>query len=149
VDKYLPRLWSSWVTSNARPGSKAALNPPFLANSVLTFLLALEDYGTPDWTYIGVATSSRGAEDPASVVFTAAFTKEPQPEDTSVQTTFVAFNPGWNTRYAKFQRLNLTGGIRPANVSGVLTMKPKQTIVKTVSFEIGTGAPLALGPIAP
>jgi hypothetical protein len=86
VDKYLPRLWSSWVTSGARPGSRAALNPPFLANSVLTFLLALED---------------------------------------------------------------LTGGIRPANVSGVLTMKPKQTIVKTVSFEIGTGAPLALGPIAP
>ena len=27
-------------------------------------------------------------------------------------------------------------------------MKPKQTIVKTVTFEIGTGNPLALGPVA-
>lgn len=137
VNKYLPRLWSSWVTANNAPGYKASLNPPFLANSVLTFLLALEEYGSPDWTYVGVATSSGGTEDPNSVVFMAAFTKEPQAGDTSVQTTFVAFNPGWNTRYAKFQRLDATGIPAAANVSGVLTVGPKKMVVKTVAIPIG------------
>jgi hypothetical protein len=148
VDKYLNRLWSSWVTPYAAPGSNASRTPPFLAHSVMTFLLALDDYGVPDWTYIGVATSSDGTENNTSVVFTAAFTIEPKPGDTSVTTTFVAFNPGWETRYAKFQRLDATGNVNAANVSSTLTIKPKETVVKTVSFSIGTGMPLVQGPSA-
>jgi hypothetical protein len=148
VDKYLNRLWSSWVTPYDAPGSNASRTPPFLAHSILTFLLALDDYGVPDWTYIGVATGPAGGEDPKSVVFTAVFTKEPQPGDTSVTTTFVAFNPGWETRHAKFQRLDKDGEVTKGNISGTLMIKPKETVLKTMSFSIGTGAPLATGPTA-
>jgi hypothetical protein len=147
VDKYINRLWSSWVTPYDRPGAKASLTPPFLANSVLTFLLALDDYGTPDWTYIGVATSSNGSPDPNSVVFTAAFTKEPQPGDTSVVTTFVAFNPGWNTRYAKFQRLDTTGNPMPDNVINTMTIPSKQTLVTSGTFTIATTQAATVQPV--
>lgn len=137
VNPYLGRLWSSWVTANQRPGANAALNPPFLATSVLTFLLALEEYGTPDWTYIGKATTAAGAEDANSVVFMAVFSKlvtvsgKPQ-----VQTTFVAFNPGWTTRYARFYRLNLDGTIVSAAVTDALAVAPKKTVVKTINFDV-------------
>jgi len=55
-----------------------------------------------------------------------------------VQTTFVAFNPGWSTRYAIFQRLNPDGTINNAPVSGAkpLTIAPKKLVTVSQTFDV-------------
>lgn len=139
VETYVNRLWSSWVTADARPGARAALNPPFLATSVLSFLLAIDEYGTPDWTYLATATTNKGQDDNNSVVFTASFSKIVRNETTKqdeVVATFVAFNPGWTQRYAKFQRLNPDGSVQKGWDTGVITVPPKKLVMKQFTFPI-------------
>lgn len=106
---YVERLWSSWVTLNSAAGSQAALQPAFRPLEILTFLHTFAEYGTADWTYISRATDSSGQPDNDSIVFTATFSKVINPA--TVRTTFVAFNPGWTTRYASFHRLGIDGSI--------------------------------------
>jgi hypothetical protein len=134
VAPYIDRLWSSWVTTTSAPGSAAARNPSVLPTSVLTFLSSQKDYGSPDWTYVARATDAGGADDNSAIVFTAAFTKQLTP--TSVQTTFVAFNPGWQTRHAVFFRLNPDGsrGTTPVSGPSPLTIAPKRMITHKVVF---------------
>jgi len=136
VKPYAERLWSSWVTPNLPPGSAFSPTPPYLQTSILSFLLTLEQYGTPDWTYIGRATNAAGKDDNNSIVYTASFSKQLSP--TQVQTTFVAFNPGWSTRYAIFQRLNPDGTINNAPVSGAkpLTIAPKKLVTVSQTFDV-------------
>lgn len=136
VGPYIDRIWSSWVTTSTAPGANAARNPSVLATSVLTYLSSLRDHGTPDWTYVARATDSSGADDNSSIVLTAAFTKRLGP--TSIETTFVAFNPGWETRHAAFYRLNPDGtrGTQPASGSGPLTVPPKRMVTHKVVFNV-------------
>jgi hypothetical protein len=104
---YSQRLWSSWVTANSAPGDRATRNPSVLSGTVLTFLTAFETHGTPDWTYVARASDAAGVDDNTSIVFSATFTK---PGATgTVDTSFVAFNPGWITRHVAFYRLDANG----------------------------------------
>jgi hypothetical protein len=136
VQPYIDRLWSSWVTTTAAPGEFAARNPSILSTTVLTFLSSFKDYGEPDWTYVARATDSGGVDDNSSIVLTAAFTK--RLTATSVETTFVAFNPGWQTRYAVFYRLNPDGtrGTSPVSGSSPLTIAPKRMVTHKVVFSV-------------
>ncbi|MBC2601266.1 hypothetical protein [Puniceicoccus vermicola] len=129
---YSERLWSSWVTMDAAAGDEASMQPAFKPVTVLHFLQAFEEYGNPDWTYIGKSVNSGGAE-VDEVVLMAAFTKE-VPEENKVITTFVAFNPGWEERYAQFDRLDSNGSVGNANVSGLITIPAKKMAMKTVEF---------------
>lgn len=137
VKTYAERLWSSWVVPNAAPGSAAALTPSARPTSILSFLLAFEDYGYPDWTYIAKATTLAGGEDNSATVFTATFTKASGPN--SVDTTFVAFNPGWTTRYATFHRLDPNGSISagsPASGAAPIAIPPKKLVRITKAFPV-------------
>ena len=130
---YVERLWSSWVSINGLAGQFAARQPTFTSIEVLDFLHSLQAYGTPDWTYVAKATTSSGAAD-NSIVFTAAFSK--QLDANTVQTTFVAFNPGWQTRYASFYRMGVTGTIptTPVTSDMPLTIGAKKMVVVTKNF---------------
>jgi len=132
---YTERLWSSWVTESARAGSQASLTPPLLSTSVLTFLLSLEEHGTPDWTYIGRATNANGKDDDDTIVFTAVFSKEQ--DDGSVVTRLFAFNPGYETRYAAFHRLNPDGSIQRNPVGGnkPLEVAPKKMAMRELTIQ--------------
>jgi hypothetical protein len=133
---YVNRLWSSWVTLNAAAGAQAARQPAFSAIEVLNFLHVLDTYGTPDWTYVAKATTAAGADDNSGIVFTAAFSK---PVTTnSVRTTFVAFNPGWQTRHASFYRITQFGtiGTTPVAPEMPLTIAPKRMAVLTKDLPI-------------
>lgn len=140
VGEYVDRLWASWASLTSRAGDEAARQPAFSSTSVLHFLHALDAYGTPDWTYLGRATDNGGTDDNASIMLLAAYSKLSD-DGTSVDTTFVAFNPGWETRYASFDRLDpssTSGGVSVANVSGVMTVPPKKMILETKTFSTGT-----------
>ncbi len=128
---YVSRLWSSWVTINGAAGANAAKQPAFTAIEVLNFLHTLDTYGTPDWTYVGKAVNASGAEDDSSIVFTATFSK--QVTTNFVRTTFVAFNPGWQTRRASFYRISTTGniGASPVAPEMPLVVGPKKMVVLT------------------
>ncbi len=132
---YITRLMSSWVTLNSAAGADAAKQPAFTASSVLSFLLSLDYYGTPDWTYIAKATDSAGAPDDTAIVFSAVFSKV---VGSNVQTTLVGYNPGWTTRYAHFYRLNPDGSTDPAPVSGAqpMTVLPKKLTFQTLTIPI-------------
>lgn len=134
LNPYIDRLWSSWVTTTAAPGEFAARNPSILSTTVLTFLSSFKDYGAPDWTYLARATDAGGADANSSIVLTAAFTK--RLTATSVETTFVAFNPGWETRHAVFYRLNPDGsrGTTPVTGATPLTIAPKRMVTHKVVF---------------
>ena len=133
---YVGRLWSSWVTTDGAAGSKAARLPTFKPLDVLNFLHTLDEYGTPDWTYIARATDSAGAPDDNAIVFTAAFTKTI--DASTVRTTFVAMNPGWSTRYAAFYRLSPSGAIAgtPVLSDMPLAIPPKRLQVVTRDFPV-------------
>lgn len=138
VDEYVDRLWSSWASLDGVAGREASRQPAFSSTSVLHFLHALDAYGTPDWSYMGRATNSGGADDNASILFMAVFSKVAD-DGNSVDTTFVAFNPGWETRYAVFDRLDSSstnGGVSAANVSGVMTVAPKKMVLNTINIPI-------------
>ncbi|MGE9290823.1 MAG: hypothetical protein ACQKBT_07525 [Puniceicoccales bacterium] len=129
---YSERLWSSWVTLDAAAGKEASMQPAFKPVTVLHYLQAFEEFGNPDWTYIGKAVGSTGTE-VDEIVLMAAFTKE-IPEENKVVTTFVAFNPGWEERHAQFDRLASDGSIGAANVSDLITIPGKKMVVKTIEF---------------
>ncbi len=133
---YVDRIWSSWVTVNGPAGAQAAKQPTFTAIEVLDFFHVLDTYGTPDWTYIGKATTSSGTADNNSIVFTASFSK--QISANTVRTTFVAFNPGWQTRYASFYRIAVTGaiGTTPVAPELPLTIGAKRMALLTKDFPI-------------
>lgn len=135
-EPYVERLWSSWVTMNGAAGSGAARPPAFKPLEVLNFMHALDQYGTPDWTYIARATDASGAPDNESIVFTAAFTKQIDPN--TVRTTFVALNPGWTTRQVAFYRLSATGEIAntPILTDMPLTVAPKRQQILTHDFPV-------------
>ncbi len=136
VQPYIDRLWSSWVTTTAAPGEFAARNPSILSTSVLTFLSSFKDYGDLDWTYVARAKDAGGADANSSIVLTATFTKRLSP--TSVETTFVAFNPGWETRYTSFYRLNPDGsrGASPVTGPTPLAIAPKRMLTHKVVFNV-------------
>lgn len=133
---YPGRLWSSWVTPDGAAGAQSARNPTFKPLDVLNFMHTLDEYGTPDWTYIARATDATGAPDNNAIVFTAAFSK--QIDSKTVRTSFVAMNPGWSTRYAAFYRLNPNGAIAGAPVLPAmpLTLAPKRLQVVTHDFQV-------------
>lgn len=129
---YSERLWSSWVTMDAAAGDEASMQPAFKPVTVLHFLQAFEEFGNPDWTYIGKAVGPSGSE-VDEVVLMAAFTKE-VPAENKVVTTFVAFNPGWEERHAQFDRLASDGTVGDANASGLITIPAKKMAMKTIEF---------------
>jgi len=133
---FVKRLWSSWVTLSSAAGAEAALQPTFKPIEVLTFLHQFEEYGTPDWTYIARATDAAGKSKDDSIVFTAAFSKVIN--KTTVRTTFVAFNPGWTTRYATFHRLSSDGTTATTSVvpEMPLVVGPKKLKLLTKDFTI-------------
>lgn len=110
---YADRIWSSWLSLDKAAGQSVAIQPAFRPISVLSFMHTLQEYGTADWTYIAEATTAGGQAADTSIVFTAAFSR--MLEEDTVRTTFVAFNPGWQTRHASFYRLNADGS-RSASV---------------------------------
>ncbi len=143
VQPLAQRLVSSWITPNASLAAPLTVKTVYDKNSILTFLLSLDKYGTPDWTYIARATDAKGKDDNTSIVFTAAFSK--QTDAKTVTTTFVAFNPGWTTRYAVFQRLNLDGTINTAGIMKdpktgkaitALPVPPKKMVTLTMTFPV-------------
>ena len=103
---------------------------------MLNFLHVLDIYGSPDWTYVAKATTAAGADDNSAIVFTAAFSK-PVTTNT-VRTTFVAFNPGWQTRHASFYRIAPFGtiGTTPVAPEMPLTIAPKRMAVLTKDLPI-------------
>ena len=129
---YAERLWSSWVTMDSAAGKEASMQPAFKPVTVLHFLQAFEQWGNPDWTYIGKAVTETGSE-VDDIVLMAVFTKE-VPEENQVITTFVAFNPGWEDRFAQFDRLAPNGTIGDENVSGLLTVPGKKMVMKQVQM---------------
>ncbi|MCW5557256.1 MAG: hypothetical protein KIT22_05405 [Verrucomicrobiae bacterium] len=133
---YVERLWSSWVTLDGAAGAGAARPPAFKPIDVLNFMHTLDEYGTPDWTYIARATDASGAPDNGSIVFTAAFTKQIAPN--TVRTTFVAMNPGWTPRHVAFYRLSPAGAIAstPVLPDMPLTVAPKRQEVVTHDFPV-------------
>jgi len=132
---YVDRLWSQWVTRTAPLGSSVSLKSFVNQTSAMSFLLALDEYGTPDWTYIAVITDVNGTEKDDTILFSAVFSKV---EGANVKTTFVLFNPGWETRYAKFFRLDAKGTPQSDPASGVtpLTVEPKRMVMITKTFPI-------------
>ncbi len=134
-DPYVDRVWASWASLNGAAGREVPHQPAFSATSMLHFLHALDAYGTPDWTYLGRATDSGGTDDDGSILMLASFSKLSESGD-SVETTFIAFNPGWETRYAVFDRLGADGSVAAANVSGVMTVPPKKMISVTQNFAV-------------
>ncbi len=126
---YIQRLLAQWVTLNNGLGASQVLNSAFNHLSTITFLLALDQYGTPDWTYIAKATDENGTEDDASILFTATFSKVITDNGVDkVKTTFFAFNPGWNTRYVKFYRLSADGtpATQPSSGDNPVILPPKR-----------------------
>ncbi|MBC2595256.1 hypothetical protein H5P28_13390 [Ruficoccus amylovorans] len=134
-DPYVDRLWASWASLDGGAGREASRQPAFTATSTLHFLHALDAYGTPDWTYLGRATNSSGSDDDGSILMMASFSKLNESGD-AVETTFVAFNPGWETRYAVFDRLGSDGSVSTQNASGLMTVPPKKMISVTKTFTI-------------
>lgn len=137
VKTYPERLWSNWVTGNQAPGAYFSPTPPFLQTSILSFFFSVERYGSPDWTYIARSTDKSGKDDNKAIVFTASFSK-PGKTPNTIDTTFVAFNPGWTTRYANFQRLKSDGSIDPKPVQGSnpMAIAPKKMVSVTKTFTI-------------
>ena len=133
VGPYVNRLWSSWVTLNAAAGAQAALQPTFKQIDVLNFLHTLDEYGTPDWTYVGKAVDSSGSET-SDIVFTAVFTK--LINSSTAQTTFVAFNPGWTTRYAGFSRVGANNAIVSAPGVATMTLPPKKLVLQQITVSV-------------
>lgn len=133
--EYVKRLWASWASLDGVAGREASRQPAFSSTSVLHFMHALDIYGTPDWSYRGRATNSGGGDDNDSILFLAAFSKLAE-DGLSVDTTFIAFNPGWATRYAAFDRLGADATVASAGVSGVMTVPPKKMVAETVNFPI-------------
>ncbi|GHB95792.1 hypothetical protein [Cerasicoccus arenae] len=133
--EYVERLWSSWTSLNDIAGIQAARQPAFSSTSAMHFLHATDAYGTPDWTYIGRATNAGGADDNNAILFQAVFTKLSD-DGSTVETTFVAFNPGWETRYSVFDRLASDGSVGSISVSGVMEVKPKKMVVKTMIIPV-------------
>jgi hypothetical protein len=133
---YVNRLWSSWVTLNSAAGAQASRQPAFTPIEVMAFLHTLDQYGTPDWTYVAQATDSSGAPDNTAIVFTAAFSK--QLNTNTVHTTFVAFNPGWQTRHASFYRLATNGTIGTSAVAPEMPLMigPKRMMLLTKDFTV-------------
>lgn len=139
VAPYIDRLWSSWVVANSAPGSAASLTPPYLSTSVLTWLLAFDKWGTPDWTYIAIAfkdakgTNRRTDMDNNAIVYTATFSKVDAATG-KVTTTAFAFNPTYETRYVRVYRLGTDGSI-PANPvnSTALIVPPKRLVSIDIS----------------
>jgi hypothetical protein len=134
-DPYVKRLWASWASLDGVAGREAPRQPAFTATSTLHFMHALDAYGTPDWSYLGRATDSGGSDDDGSILMLASFSKLSE-DGTQVETTFVAFNPGWEDRYAAFDRLGTDGAVASANVSGVMTVPPKKMITLTQTFPV-------------
>lgn len=133
---YVERLWAQWVTPFSPAGIQAPMKPQFNQTTVLSFLLAIEDYGTPDWTYIAKVTDQNGVEKNDSIVFSAVFSKV---VGSNVETTFVLFNPGWETRHAQFFRLaaNGTPSSTPvATTPAVLNVEPKRMATLKMSIPI-------------
>ncbi len=135
LQTYVKRLWAGWASIDGVAGREAPRQPAFSSTGVLHFLHALDAYGTPDWTYLGRATDNGGSDDDGSILFLAAFSKVAD-DSLSVDTTFVAFNPGWTTRYAAFDRLASDSTVASANVSGTMTVAPKKMVVNTVNFPV-------------
>ena len=83
----------------------------------------------------GNATKT-GADDNSSIVLTAAFTMRLGPA--SIETMFVAFNPGWETRHAAFYRLSTDGtrGTQPVSGAEPLTMPPKRMVTHKAVFNV-------------
>lgn len=131
---YVDRLWSEWVTMSSAPGQNVSTKPFTIPLSVLTFLLSLDKYGTPDWSYMAVITDVNGTEKDDTILYSATFSKV---VGGNVETTFVLFNPGWNTRYAKFYRLGPTGA-RTVVASGddPITVPAKRMIMVSKTFPI-------------
>lgn len=139
---YVDRLWSNWVSPTAPLGTQVTLKPYINQVSVVSFLLALDKYGTPDWTYIAKVTDATGADKDDSILFTAVFSKV---VGNKAVTTFVAFNPGWEARYAQFYRLASDGTpattpieLYPSKPDGKALVKvdPKRMVTITLSFDI-------------
>src|SRR5262249_25677458 len=125
VDPYVGRVWSSWVSGERAPQAQA-LQPSERAISVLNFLHTLEEYGVPDWTVYARVVDSTGRDANGDIVFTAAFTRRTKDK---VITHFVAFNPGWTTRYVNFYRIAPNGALdttSPLNEGGPLAVAPKK-----------------------
>ncbi len=134
--RYVNRLWSSWVTLSAAAGADAARQPAFTAIEVMNLLHTLDVYGTPDWTYVGKATTAGGQVANSSIIFTAAFSKVLNAN--TVRTTFVAFNPGWQTRYATFYRIDVSGAIHTGEAAPEmpLAVPAKRMAILTKDFPI-------------
>ncbi len=135
LQPYVNRLWAGWASIDGVAGREAPRQPAFSSTGVLHFMHALDAYGTPDWTYMGRATNSGGSNDDDSILFLAAFSKLAD-DGNSVDTTFIAFNPGWTTRYAAFDRLAADSSVAAANISGTMTVAPKKMVVSTINFPV-------------
>lgn len=132
---YVDRLWSSWNVAGQEPGSQATMQPAEQPTSVLTLLHVMEEYGAPDWSVYAKVTDQTGAEI-NTIVFTAAFTKIDPQDSTALLNTLVAFNPGWETRYVTFHRLQTDGLLansRPLSITSAqpLAVPPKKMVLVT------------------
>nr|RNJ67931.1 MAG: hypothetical protein EDM05_17650 [Leptolyngbya sp. IPPAS B-1204] len=131
---YVNRVWSSWNVVGQEPGSQVTgmMQPSEQPTSVLNLLHVIEEYGTPDWSIYAKVTDQTGAE-ANEIVFTAAFTQV-NPQNSSVTSTLVAFNPGWETRYVLFYHLAADGNLSHSQVVAVnnsqpIAVPPKKMVV--------------------
>ncbi|QYO62815.1 calcium-binding protein [Leptolyngbya sp. 7M] len=131
---YVDRVWSSWNVVGQEPGSQVTgmMQPSEQPTSVLNLLHVIEEYGTPDWSIYAKVTDQTGAE-VNEIVFTAAFTQV-NPQNSSVTSTLVAFNPGWETRYVLFYRLAADGNLSHSQLVAVnnsqpIAVPPKKMVV--------------------
>lgn len=136
VNKTLPlieRLLSDWTVPDRLlgEGQEGNMMPSDKPTSVIHLLHVLDRYGTPDWTVYGKNVDANGTE-VNTMVFTATFVKT---VDKTVTSTLVAFNPGWQTAYVQFYRINGDGTLNsdhPLSGPDPILVKPKAMVIKTI-----------------
>jgi hypothetical protein len=114
------------------------MQPTDKPTSVLHLLHVLEHYGTPDWTVYAKNVDATGQQEVDTMVFTAAFVKRDEAQ-AQVRMSYVAFNPGWETAYVQFYRLNADGTLSsgtPLTGDAPLAVTPKAMVVHTVTHTI-------------
>lgn len=136
--EFADRAWSSWYANNRISGDNVTTFPNEKAINIMSYLHTMQEYGTPDWTiYARVVNGSGGDSD--EVVFTAAFSRPHPTQENAIQTTLVAFNPGWSPASVNFLPILADGdgtlGDAPINASPI-EVKPKRMVLEQVTRPI-------------
>jgi hypothetical protein len=148
VRPYVERLWSSWITYGQPAGDQATMQPADQPASVLNLLHALDVYGPPDWSVYAKVVDRDGKDADGEILFTAAFARQNEDDYSKVDKSFVAFNPGWDTRYVNFYSIATDGrlGVKPLNDGGAIEALPKKVTVIAKQFARETKQPAPSDP---